>query len=141
MPTKIFVNPPVKDLDKSMKFFEQLGFNFNPQFTDETAACMVISDDTYAMLLTHAKFEEFTKKEIADANKTTEVMTALGLDSKEAVNTMREGRKGGRQGTSAADGLRLYVRPFLRGSGRPYLGAVLDGLNHVQQNRSDQRSK
>ena len=65
-PRKIFVNLPVKDLDKSMTFFKALGFTFNAQFTDETAACMVISDDIYAMLLTHKKFKEFTPKAIAD---------------------------------------------------------------------------
>ena len=62
MPTKIFVNLPVKDLDKSIRFFEALGYAFNPQFTDATAACMIISDDIYAMLLTHTKFKEFTKR-------------------------------------------------------------------------------
>jgi uncharacterized protein len=87
MPTKIFVNLPVKNLDKSMDFFKMLGFSFNPQFTDETAACMVISDDIYAMLLTHKKFKEFTPKDIADATKTTEVLTALSMDSREEVNS------------------------------------------------------
>jgi predicted lactoylglutathione lyase len=86
MPTKIFVNLPVKDLDKSKEFFGKLGFSFNPQFTDETAASMVISDDIYAMLLTHRKFKEFTKKEIADATKTTEVLIALSMDSRDEVN-------------------------------------------------------
>jgi uncharacterized protein len=57
---KIFVNLPVKDLEKSMTFFKALGFSFNAQFTDETAASMVISDDIYVMLLTHKKFKEFT---------------------------------------------------------------------------------
>ena len=87
MPTKIFVNLPVKNLDKSMDFFKTLGFSFNLQFTDETAACMVISDDIYAMLLTHKKFKEFTPKDIADATKTTEVLTALSMDSREEVNS------------------------------------------------------
>jgi uncharacterized protein len=87
MPTKIFVNLPVKNLDKSMDFFKRLGFSFNPQFTDETAASMVISDDIYAMLLTHKKFKEFTKKEIADATKTTEVLIALSMDSRAEVDT------------------------------------------------------
>jgi uncharacterized protein len=87
MPTKIFVNLPVKDLDKSMDFFKKLGFSFNPQFTDETAACMVISDDIYAMLLTHQKFKEFTKKEIADATKTTEVLIALSMDDRAKVDS------------------------------------------------------
>jgi predicted lactoylglutathione lyase len=88
MATKIFVNLPVKDLNRSMAFFKRLGFTFNPQFTDETAACMVISDDIYAMLLTHGKFKEFTKKEIADATKTTEVLTCLSRDSRDEVNTL-----------------------------------------------------
>src|SRR5512133_4360467 len=83
MPTKIFVNLAVKDLDRSKAFFERLGFTFNPQFTDETAACMVVTDDIYAMLLTHPKFKEFTKKDVADAHKTTEVLTCLSFDSTE----------------------------------------------------------
>ena len=68
MDTQIFVNLPVKDLDKSKNFYEQLGFTINPQFTDETAACVVISDTIYVMLLTHDKAKEFTAKEIADAH-------------------------------------------------------------------------
>ncbi len=88
MATKIFVNLPVKDLDKSMVFFGKLGFTFNKQFTDETAACMVISDDIYTMLLTEKKFKEFTRKAIADATKTTEVLTCLSMDSREKVDTL-----------------------------------------------------
>ncbi len=86
MPMKIFVNLPVKDLSKSMDFFKALGWSFNLQFTDETAACLVISDDIYAMLLTHAKFKEFTPKEICDTSKATEVLTALSFDSREQVD-------------------------------------------------------
>ena len=67
----------MQNLDKSIEFFKGLGFALNRQFTDETAACMVISDDIYAMLLTETKFKEFTPKEIADATKTTEVLTCL----------------------------------------------------------------
>lgn len=90
MPTKIFVNLPVKDLERSMTFFKALGYTFNPQFTDDTAACMVISEDIYAMLLTHEKFRIFTKKEIADANRTTEVLTALSMDSRETVDALMD---------------------------------------------------
>jgi predicted lactoylglutathione lyase len=86
MPQMIFVNLPVKDLDKSMSFFKALGFSFNPQFTDETAACMVISDTIFAMLLTHAKFKEFTPKAIADATQTSEVLIALSRENREAVD-------------------------------------------------------
>lgn len=88
MGTKIFVNLAVQDLDRSMAFFKQLGFAFNPQFTDETAACMTITADIYAMLLTHPKFKEFTKKAIADAHQVTEVLTCLSFDSKDQVNDL-----------------------------------------------------
>src|SRR5947209_5030986 len=88
MPTKIFVNLAVKDLDKSKDFFKQLGFSFNPQFTDETAACMVISDDIYTMLLTEEKFKEFTPKKIADSKSTTEVLTCISAESRDKVNEL-----------------------------------------------------
>jgi len=88
MATKIFVNLPVKNLNRSKDFFTSIGFTINPQFTDDTAACVVISEDIYAMILTHAKFKEFTKKQIADATKTTEVLTCLTTDSKDKVNEM-----------------------------------------------------
>jgi uncharacterized protein len=90
MISKIFVNLPVKDLDKSMAFFKAIGFSFNPQFTDKTAACMVMSEDIYAMLLTHDKIKQFTGKQIADAHKTTEVLTALAVESKAKVNELVE---------------------------------------------------
>ncbi|MFE5735380.1 VOC family protein, partial [Streptomyces sp. NPDC056528] len=69
----IFVNLPVKDLDVSRAFFEKLGYSFNPQFSDDTAACLVISDTIFAMLLTEEKFKEFTApgKEISDATRAT----------------------------------------------------------------------
>jgi uncharacterized protein len=86
MTTKIFVNLPVHDLPRSIEFFRQVGYTFNPQFTDETATCMVISEDIYAMLLTHAKFREFTPLPISDAKKSTEVLTALSCDSRTQVD-------------------------------------------------------
>jgi uncharacterized protein len=86
MATKIFVNLPVKDLKKSMEFFSRLGYSFNKQFTDETAACMVISEDIYAMLLTHTKFQEFTPKAICDATKSSEVLVCLSCDSRAQVD-------------------------------------------------------
>lgn len=88
MATKIFVNLPVKDLKRSMEFFTKLGYKFNPQFTDETAACMVISEDIYVMLLTHAKFKEFTPKAICDSTKSTEVLVCLSCESRDKVNDM-----------------------------------------------------
>ena len=88
MATKIFVNLPVKDLNKSIGFFTKLGFTFNPQFTDETATCMVVSEDIFVMLLTHAKFKTFTPKEICDATKSTEVLVCLTSESREQLNEM-----------------------------------------------------
>jgi len=90
MISKIFVNLPVKDLGKSMAFFKAVGFSFNPQFTDQTGACMVLSEDIYAMLLTHDKVKEFSKKQIADAHKTTEVLTALAVENKGKVHELAD---------------------------------------------------
>jgi uncharacterized protein len=90
MSTKMFVNLPVSDLKRTMAFYKALGFSFNPQFTDETAACMVILEHNYAMLLTHAKWKQFTSKPIADTHKTASVAVALALDSKEAADAMVE---------------------------------------------------
>jgi predicted lactoylglutathione lyase len=88
MSKKIFVNLPVTDLKKSMSFFKALGFDFNPQFTDETAACMVVSEDIYTMLLTHPKFKTFIPNAISDAHKTTEVLVCLSCDSREEVDDL-----------------------------------------------------
>ncbi|WP_431043382.1 VOC family protein [Streptomyces sp. P1-3] len=90
MSTKIFVNLPVKDLGKSIGFFEQLGYSFNPQFTDDNAACMVISDDIYAMLLVEPFFKSFTDKEIVDTSKGAEAIVALGVESRERVDELAD---------------------------------------------------
>lgn len=86
MTQMIFVNLPVADLAKSMAFYEAIGFTNNPMFTDETAACMVLSDAINVMLLTHAKWSDFTPKAIPDARSSAQVMLALSADSKAAVN-------------------------------------------------------
>ena len=103
MPSKIFVNLPVTNLERSMSFFKKLGYEFNPQFTDETAACMVISPDIYAMLLTTDKFKTFTDKPVADAKKSCEVLIALSFDSRDAVTRAVE--------TALANGGRRYAQP------------------------------
>lgn len=86
MATKIFVNLPVKDLKKSIEFFTRLGFTFNPQFTDETATCMIVSEENFVMLLTEEKFKSFTPKPVCDATKSTEVLLALSLESRAKVD-------------------------------------------------------
>ena len=90
MATKIFVNLPVKNLNKSIDFFRKLGFSFNPQFTDEKAACMIINEDAYVMLLTEPFFKTFTHKHIIDATKNTEVLVSLSAESKEKVNELHK---------------------------------------------------
>jgi predicted lactoylglutathione lyase len=88
MARKIFVNLPIKDMERSQAFFAALGFSFNPQFTNAQGACMVISEDIYAMLLVESFFQGFTRKPIADARKTTEVLVCLSCDSREEVDTL-----------------------------------------------------
>ena len=85
MGSKIFINLPIKNLQKSIDFYTKIGFTVNPQFTNEYAACMVINKNMFVMLLTYEHFQNFTKKEIADAKKTTQVLIALEADSKEQV--------------------------------------------------------
>lgn len=88
MATQIFVNLPVKNLDQSVEFFTKLGYAFNPQFTDETATCMIVSDDIFVMLLIEDKFKTFTPKAICDATKSTEVLLCLSCESREKVDEM-----------------------------------------------------
>ncbi|CBG69693.1 glyoxalase [Streptomyces sp. LBUM 1478] len=86
----IFINLPVNDLDASKKFFTELGYTLNPQFSDENAASVVISDTIVAMLLTKPFYSSFTKKEIADATRTSEVMLCLSAESREKVDELVE---------------------------------------------------
>lgn len=89
MNKQIFINLAVKDLNKSKAFFEALGYTFNPQFTNDSGACMVIcADSIYAMLLTEEFFQTFTSKQIANARETTEVLTCLSCDSREQVDML-----------------------------------------------------
>jgi uncharacterized protein len=87
-PRKIFVNLPVENLDKSVEFFTQLGFEFNPQFTDENATCMVVSDEAYVMLLVKDFFRTFTKKELLDTTTQVETLLALSASSREEVDEL-----------------------------------------------------
>src|SRR5262245_65263496 len=113
MTTKMFVNLPVKDLPRAQAFFGKLGFKFNPQFTDETGACMVVSEDAYVMLLTHPKFKEFAPQGIADATKSTEVLVALFCENRGKVNEL--------VAKAVAAGGRTYSKPkdygFMYGHG------------------------
>ncbi|WP_114954062.1 VOC family protein [Sphingosinicella terrae] len=110
----IFVNLPVADLPRAKAFYEAIGAANNPQFTDETAACMVFSDTIHVMLLTHEKFAQFTPKRIADAHQTSEVLIAISADSREGVDdiTDRALAAGGRESRDRQDYGFMYSRSF-----------------------------
>lgn len=86
MPRNLYVNLPVKDLSRSVNFFAALGFSFNPRFTDENAAGMIINDNTGVMLPVEPYFATFTKVPVTDAHKATETLLALSLDSRAEVD-------------------------------------------------------
>ena len=90
MTTKIFVNLPVTDLQKSISFYEGIGYKKNLQFSDETAACIVVTEDIYIMLLTHPKFKQFTPRIVSDAFNYTEVINAMSVDSKDEVDALMD---------------------------------------------------
>ncbi len=110
----IFVNLPVADLAAARAFYEAIGAVNNPQFTDETAACMVFSETIHVMLLTHDKFAQFTPKKIADAHATSEVLICISADSREAVDdiTGKALAAGGREPREAQDYGFMYARSF-----------------------------
>ncbi|PKQ88613.1 glyoxalase/bleomycin resistance/extradiol dioxygenase family protein [Paenibacillus sp. BGI2013] len=85
---QIFVNLPVQDLKKSVEFFTKVGFEFNANFTDESATCMIIGENIYAMLLVEERFQSFISKKISNAADTTEVIVALSVDSREQVDVI-----------------------------------------------------
>jgi len=114
MATKIFLNLPVKDLKKSIEFFTKLGYTFNQQFTDETATCMVVSDTIFVMLLTEARFKDFTRKPISDAKKQTEVLISIQVESRAKVEEMvnKAVEAGGEIYADPQDHGWMYVRSF-----------------------------
>ena len=115
MPKMIFVNLPVADLPRSMRFYEAIGFTNNPQFTNEQAASMVWSDTIYVMLLTHDFWKTFTNKKMVDAKGSAQVALAISRDSREEVDAIAEaaGNAGGRADISPAqDHGFMYQRSF-----------------------------
>ena len=86
MSRQVFINLPVADLPKSIAFFEALGFSHNPQFTDDTAACIVVSDTISVMLTTHVRFRDFTPRAVCDTSKAVEVLISLSCESRDEVD-------------------------------------------------------
>ncbi|MEP6597698.1 MAG: VOC family protein [Ginsengibacter sp.] len=114
MAKQIFVNLPVKQLDKTKEFFSKLGFSFNPKFTNNDGACMIIGENIFAMLLVEEFFKSFTTKQIADTLKTTEVLLAIDAESREKVDKMIENAiaAGGKEHREKQDEGWMYSRGF-----------------------------
>jgi predicted lactoylglutathione lyase len=105
MRPQIFINLPVKDLDKSMNFYTKMGFTNNPQFSDDTGKCMVFSEEIFVMILTHDKFKAFSSKPITDVSKTTAVLLSLSVESIDKVNKIVDNAlsAGGKEPIEAKD--------------------------------------
>jgi uncharacterized protein len=88
MHQQIYVNLPVRDLERSMQFFQQIGYGFDPQFTDDNAACLILGQNIYAMLLREAFFSTFTPKPVSDATRQTEVLVCVSCDSRAHVDDL-----------------------------------------------------
>lgn len=115
MASKIFVNLPVKDLNKSKDFFASLGFKFNPQFTDENAACMIIGENIFAMLLVEKFFKSFLpNKEICDTKRNAEALLAISVESRAKVDELMKIaiETGGKEYRTTQDYGWMYGRAF-----------------------------
>ena len=114
MHKQIYINLPVRDLAASTAFFKRLGFDFNPQFSNDQAACMVIGENIYAMLLVHDFFKNFTGKPISDANQTTEVLICISCDSRKQVDELvaKAVAAGGRSPRKPQDHGFMYTHGF-----------------------------
>jgi predicted lactoylglutathione lyase len=111
---QIFVNMPVRNLEASKAFFAKLGFEFNPKFTDAKAACMVLSEQGYVMLLERSFFATFTKRELVDASRATEMLVAVSCGSRAEVDALADKAlaSGGREAMPAQDHGFMYFRTF-----------------------------
>lgn len=114
METKIFLNLPVKDLNKSISFFEQLGFSFDSKFTNDKGACLIIGENIYAMLLVEEFFKTFTSKQICDATVSTELIAAISVESRDKVDEIITAavKAGGAAHNEAKDYGWMYQRDF-----------------------------
>jgi predicted lactoylglutathione lyase len=114
MVNEIYVNLPVKDLPRTVAFFRQLGFEFNPAFTNEHAAGMIVGDRMFVMLLSEPMFQGFTPKPVSDAHRSTEVLVALSLESRAAVDAMAAAAvaAGGRLPRAPQDHGFMYAQAF-----------------------------
>ena len=127
MNKQIFLNIPVADLPKSMSFYQALGYSLNPQFTGDTAACVVISETIFVMLATHSKFREFTPKAICDTTQAVEVLINLSCESRQEVDDLvaKAVAAGGSTYDKAEDFGFMYTHSFVDPDGHGW------GLFHI----------
>ncbi|HEY4755009.1 MAG TPA: VOC family protein [Ignavibacteriaceae bacterium] len=139
MAKQIFVNLPVKDLNKAKEFFSKLGFTFNEQFTDENSACLVIGENIFAMLLVEKFFLSFTKKEINNALESSEVIFAISVESREEVDEMINNviKAGGIEPRESQDHGWMYGRSFQDIDGHLWEVFFMDetAMKQAQQNK------
>jgi uncharacterized protein len=115
MPKQIFVNLPIKDVNKSKEFFKTLGFDFNPQFSDKNAICIIVAENIYAMLLVEKFFKTFIEdKQVSNANQSSEVLIAIDAESREEVDNLIEKAvtAGGKEFRKVSDHGWMYGRAF-----------------------------
>jgi len=130
---KIFVNLPVQDLPRSMEFFSALGYTFNKQFTDEHAACLVLGDDIFVMLLVKPFFKSFITNEVAEEKQVTEAIISLSVDNREAVDALgiKALAAGGSPSNEPIDMGFMYSRSFLDPDGHHWEVFYMDP-SHIQ---------
>ncbi|MGV3599222.1 MAG: VOC family protein [Bacteroidota bacterium] len=127
MTTQIFINLAVRDLNKSIAFFTKLGYSFNPQFTDENATCMIVSDNIFVMLLVEPFFKTFTTKEICDTSKALEVLNCFSAESREKVDEIVDTAiAAGAVGQDTKDHGWMYIRSFSDLDGHHWEYAYMD---------------
>jgi predicted lactoylglutathione lyase len=131
MATKIFVNLPVKNLQRSIAFFSNMGFDFDPQFTDDKATCMMVTDDIFVMLLEEPLFQSFTRKSICDASKSTEVIVTLSAESRSHVDDLinRAVAAGATTPNDAQDQGWMYGRGFADLDGHQWELMYMDAVS------------
>ncbi len=131
---KLFVNIPVKDLKTSMTFFEGLGFSFNPQFTDDSSACMVVNEDAYFMLLVEPRFRDFSKKQICDTRSHSEGLFTISVDSRAEVDDLvkKAVTTGGKHASDPMELGFMYGRSFLDPDGHHWEVFWMDPA-HIQK--------
>ncbi|MGV3466296.1 MAG: VOC family protein [Heyndrickxia sp.] len=112
--THTYINLPVKDLNRTKEFFSKIGFEFDPQFSDEKAVCMIINENTFAMMLVESYFETFVSKPVADVPSAAHAIIALSAESREHVDELADKAlsSGGKQTKEPADHGFMYVRSF-----------------------------